>query len=75
MMSDLVEGYVDAFGVKMRGSTLRFQAQYLRMVHIPRADEVDEETKRELAEAFVAGSRERANRASRKAYGLEGTYA
>jgi hypothetical protein len=45
------------------------------MVHIPRADEVDEETKRELAEAFVAGSRERANRASRKAYGLEGTYA
>jgi hypothetical protein len=46
MMSDLVEGYVDAFGVKMRGSTLRFQAQYLRMVHIPRADEVDEETLR-----------------------------
>ena len=70
MMSDLVEGYVDAFGVKMRGSTLRFQAQYLRLVHIPRADEVDEETKRELAEAFTSGSRERANRASRRAYGL-----
>lgn len=75
MMSDLVEGYVDAFGVKMRGSTLRFQAQYLRMVHIPRADDVDEETKYELAEAFAAGSRERANRASRKAYGLEESYA
>lgn len=71
MMSDLVEGYVDAFGVKMRGSTLRFQAQYLRMVHIPRADEVDEGTKRELAEAFMAGDRERANLASRRAYGLE----
>lgn len=70
MMSDLVEGYVDAFGVKMRGSTLRFQAQYLRMVHIPRADEVDDETKSELAEAFITGSRERANRASRRAYGL-----
>ena len=71
MMSDLVEGYVDAFGVKMRGSTLRFQAQYLRLVHIPRADEVDEETKRELAEAFTSGSREQANRASRRAYGLD----
>lgn len=71
MMSDLVEDYVDAFGVKMRGSTLRFQAQYLRMVHIPRADEVDEGTKRELAEAFATGSRERANHASRRAYGLE----
>lgn len=75
MMSDLVEGYVDAFGVKMRGSTLRFQAQYLRKVHIPRADEVDEETKSELAEAFVTGSRELANRASRKAYRLEDAYA
>lgn len=75
MMSDLVEGYVDAFGVKMRGSTLRFQAQYLRMVHIPRADEVDDDTKHELAEAFAAGDRARANIASRRAYGLEDIYA
>lgn len=75
MMSDLVEGYVDAFGVKMRGSTLRFQAQYLRMVHIPRADDVDEQTKKELAEAFATGSRELANIASRRAYGLEGAHA
>lgn len=75
MMSDLVEGYVDAFGVKMRGSTLRFQAQYLRKVHIPRADDVDDDTKRELAEAFATGSREQANRASRRAYGLEDSYA
>lgn len=71
MMSDLVEGYVDAFGVKMRGSTLRFQAQYLRMVHIPRSTEVDEVTKRKLAEAFATGNRELANEASRQAYGLE----
>lgn len=71
MMSDIVESYVDAFGVKMRGSTLRFQAQYLRRVHIPRADSVDEKTKLELAEAFEAGDRERANAASRRAYGLE----
>lgn len=75
MMSDLVEGYVDAFGVKMRGSTLRFQAQYLRMVHIPRANDVDEQTKRELAEAFATGSRDLANEASRRAYGLEDAYA
>lgn len=75
MMSDLVEGYVDAFGVKMRGSTLRFQAQYLRMVHIPRAADVDEATRRELVKAFVTGSRERANHASRRAYGLGETHA
>lgn len=75
MMSDLVESYVDAFGVKMRGSTLRFQAQYLRMVHIPRADDVDEQTKTELAQAFATGSRELANQASRRAYGLEDVHA
>ncbi len=75
MMSDLVEGYVDAFGVKMRGSTLRFQAQYLRMVHIPRADEVDDDTKHELTEAFAAGDRVRANNASRRAYGLGAIHA
>lgn len=71
MMSDLVEAYVDAFGVKMRGSTLRFQAQYLRMVHIPRASQIDVETMKELAEAFATGDRRRANKASRRAYGLE----
>lgn len=75
MMSDVVEGFVDAYGVKMRGATLRFQAQYLRTVHIPCVDDVDEGTRRELAEAFTAGDRERANRASRKAYGLEGAHA
>lgn len=75
MMSGLVEGHVDALGVKMRGSTLRFQAQYLRMAHIPRADDADERTKRELAEAFATGSRDLANEASRRAYGFEGAYA
>ena len=55
--------------------SLRFQAQYLRMVHIPRADDVDEQTKRELAEAFATGSRDLANEASRRAYGLEDAYA
>lgn len=75
LMSDLVEGYVDAFGVKMRGSTLRFQAQYLRLIHIPRACDVDEATKGELALAFETNDRERANLASRKAYGMETAHA
>lgn len=70
MMSDIVESYVDAFCAKMRGSTLRFQAQYLRKVHIPQACEVSADIMRELSVAFVNGDRERANAASRKAYGL-----
>lgn len=71
LMSDIVAGYVDAYGVKMRGNTLRFQAQYLRLVHIPRSDQVPEKTKRSLSEAFSRGDREAANRAAMSAYGME----
>lgn len=39
LMSDQIESVIDAYGVKMRGKTMRFQAQYLRLIHIP--DPVD----------------------------------
>lgn len=75
LMSDIVASYVDAYGVKMRGKTLRFQAQYLRLVHIPRYDQITEITKKSLSDAFSSGDREAANRASLAAYGLEASYA
>ncbi len=75
LMSDIVASYVDAYGVKMRGKTLRFQAQYLRLVHIPRFSQVTEKVRSELSEAFSQGDREAANRASFAAYGLEGSNA
>ena len=35
LLSGQVESFIDAVGVKMRGNTMRCQAQYLRMLHIP----------------------------------------
>ena len=71
LMSGLTEQYVGAYGVKMRGSTLRFQAQYLRLIHIPFSSCVSENVKEELRQSFKLGDKERATWASARAYGLE----
>lgn len=70
LMSDIAEAFIDALGVKMRGDTLRFQAQYLRLIHIPYPHEVSAEVKAELSSAYESKNREAANIAARKAYGL-----
>lgn len=72
LMSDIAEAFVEALCVKMRGGTLRFQAQYLRLIHVPRFESISLEVRHRLADAFVAGDRTLASAAARLAYGLEG---
>jgi hypothetical protein len=71
LMSDVAEFFIDALGVKMRGGTMRFQAQYLRLIHVPRPEEISPEVTRALSEAFVASDRARASKAASAAYGIE----
>ena len=70
LMSNVAESFVAAYGVKMRGGTLRFQAQYLRKIAVPAPDSLDEEVARELRDAFRNHDREAATRAAEAAYGL-----
>lgn len=70
LMSDIATAFIDALGVKMRGKTLRFQAQYLRLIHVPKASSVPSQVKESLASAFDSGDREAADIAAREAYGL-----
>lgn len=35
LLSDVANAVVEAYAVKMRGGTLRFQAQYLRRIRVP----------------------------------------
>lgn len=72
LMSDIAEAFVDALGVKMRGRTLRFQAQYLRLIHVPYPIGIEDLTLEKLARAFETGDRDAANKAAREAYRLEG---
>ena len=70
LLSSIAEAFVTAYGVKMRGGTLRFQAQYLRKIAVPRPDELTDEVSERLRVAFRARDRVSANLAAEDAYGL-----
>jgi adenine-specific DNA-methyltransferase len=71
LLSSVAQMFVECYAVKMRGGYLRFQAQYLRRIRVPRRDLVPRRTARELAHAFEARDVERATAAALDAYGLE----
>ncbi len=52
LLSRVATAFVEAFCVKMRGRTLRFQAQYLRRIRVPRIADVTPEDCTALAAAF-----------------------
>ena len=52
LMADTTRRFIDALGVKMRGGTLRFQAQYLRLVHMPKYIQISDTNKLGLSRAF-----------------------
>ncbi|WP_211283296.1 Eco57I restriction-modification methylase domain-containing protein [Propionicimonas paludicola] len=75
LLSRVAEAFVDAYGVKMRGGTLRFQAQYLRKIRVPAPECIPVEIEDALRNAFRAYDRDKATRAAEVAYGLpEGTF-
>ncbi len=71
LLSSVAQMFVECYAVKMRGGYLRFQAQYLRRIRVPRYDLVPRRTARELARSFEARDVERATAAALDAYGLE----
>jgi len=75
LLSKVAEAFVDAYAVKMRGGTLRFQAQYLRRIRIPRPDDILAKDRAALRDAFVARNVAAATRAAIRVYGLKGRLA
>lgn len=71
LMSDICELFIDAYGVKMRGGTLRFQAQFLRKIHVPFFCDIDEETRMGLKDAFLNRDFSKAGHYARNAFGLK----
>lgn len=70
LLSRIAEAFVSAYGVKMRGGTLRFQAQYLRKITVPRPETIPEDVAQRLREAFRSSDRDAATLAAEEAYGL-----
>ncbi|GAA3220446.1 Eco57I restriction-modification methylase domain-containing protein [Oerskovia jenensis] len=70
LLSRIAEAFVSAYGVKMRGGTLRFQAQYLRKITVPRPETIPDAVAARLRDAFRTSDRDAATRAAEEAYGL-----
>lgn len=70
LLSKVAEAFVEAYAVKMRGGTLRFQAQYLRRIRVPHPDAIGESDKAALAAAFDRRDVRAATEATLRVYGL-----
>ncbi|MFF4295515.1 Eco57I restriction-modification methylase domain-containing protein [Streptomyces vinaceus] len=70
LLSKVADAFVEAYAVKMRGGTLRFQAQYLRKIRVPAPESISESDQSALAEAFDKRDVEAATEAALRVYGL-----
>lgn len=70
LLSAVTRLFIATYSTKMRGGFLRFQAQYLRRIRIPRWADVPEPLRRELAEAAIKRDVKACNQAAFKLYGL-----
>jgi hypothetical protein len=71
LLSRVGQFFVECYAVRMNGGFLRFQAQYLRRIRVPRPDDVDPERARALSEAFDGRDVDAASRVALDLYGLE----
>ncbi len=70
LLSDVAGLFIEAYSVRMRGGFLRFQAQYLRRIRLPRPEDVESGVKSALADAFDARDRRRATELALPLYEL-----
>lgn len=70
LLSRVAQLFVEAYCVRMRGGTLRFQAQYLRRIRVPDPATLSDEVSHRLIYAFRSRDPNAATMASIEAYGL-----
>jgi hypothetical protein len=70
LLSRVAQLFIEAYCVKMRGGTLRFQAQYLRRIRVPEPATIPQAIRNRLRDAFRTRDIEAATAAAIEAYGL-----
>lgn len=70
LRSGIARLFVGVYSTQMRGGYLRYQAQYLRRIRLPRWGEVPKELQDKLKEAARRGDSEECNRVTFELYGL-----
>ncbi|MFF5171748.1 class I SAM-dependent DNA methyltransferase [Micromonospora sp. NPDC000089] len=71
LLSGVAQAFIEAYCVRMRGGTLRFQAQYLKQIRVPEPEAIDATVAEQLRLAFRQRDRQAATRAAVAAYGLD----
>ena len=71
LLSSLAQFFIEAYGVRMRGGYLRFQAQYLRRIRVPDPRRIAGDQASRLRQAFEARDRALASRVAFELYGIE----
>jgi hypothetical protein len=67
----IAQAYIEAYCVRMRGGTLRFQAQYLRQIRVPNPESIDPSVTECLRIAFHERDVDAATKAAADAYGID----
>jgi adenine-specific DNA-methyltransferase len=70
LLSCVANAFVEAYAVKMRGGTLRFQAQYLRRIRVPVEADLSDDDRSALAEAFERRDVDAATEVALRVYGI-----
>lgn len=70
LLSRVAQLFVEAYAVRMRGGYLRFQAQYLRRIRVPRPADLDEGQRERLRRAFRGRDVDTATDIALELYGL-----
>jgi hypothetical protein len=70
LSSRVAHAFIAAYSPRMRGNFLRFQAQYLRRICIPRFEALDKATQNEALSAARSSSPDEQARVLRKIYRL-----
>jgi hypothetical protein len=71
LLSRIAQAFIEAYCVRMRGGTLRFQAQYLKQIRVPKPDRIAPAVAEQLREAFRTRDVTAATVAASIAYGID----
>ena len=71
LLSRIAQSFIEAYGVRMRGGTLRFQAQYLKRIRVPDPTTMKDSTKEQLRTAFRTRDVTLSTNAAAAAYGID----
>jgi len=71
LLSSIGQLFIEAYGVRMRGGYLRFQAQYLRRIRVPRPESLTHTQRDLLVKAFRHRDRDLASRVANEVYQID----